>query len=71
MPGLSGFDVATVLRQELPRTKILLMSVVYRRVRGTPSFCQIARVNIQYLLYLGRNEHVQVATQSTKQYATS
>jgi DNA-binding NarL/FixJ family response regulator len=26
MPGMSGFDVATVLRQELPRTKILLMS---------------------------------------------
>jgi DNA-binding NarL/FixJ family response regulator len=26
MPGMNGLDVATVLRQELPRTKILLMS---------------------------------------------
>lgn len=26
MPGISGFDVATVLRRELPGTKILLMS---------------------------------------------
>ena len=26
MPGISGFDVAAVLRRELPRTKILLMS---------------------------------------------
>jgi DNA-binding NarL/FixJ family response regulator len=26
MPGMSGLDVATILRRELPRTKILLMS---------------------------------------------
>ena len=26
MPGLSGYNVATVLRRELPRTKILMMS---------------------------------------------